>query len=133
MFDVFEKFATDETKEECGTTVHLGEGVSLLIARAGNANFLKLVQEEADRVAEESVAVSEDKAAEIDKEAMLFVLAKTILLGWEGVAYKGKPIKYSVPNAVKLLRHKEFRKLVMEHANDLDHYRAKLEDDDEKN
>ena len=34
MFDVFEKFATDETKEECGVEVSLGEGVSLTVARA---------------------------------------------------------------------------------------------------
>ena len=133
MFDVFEKFATNETKEECGTEVSLGKDVSLLVARAGNSKFLKLIQEEADRVAEQSASVSEAEAAKIDKDAMTFVLAKTILLGWKGVAYKGKPIKYSVVNAAKLLAHKDFRKLVMEHANELDHFRAKLEDEDEKN
>ena len=133
MFDVFEKFATDETKEECGVVVSLGEGVSLTIARANNANFLKFVQEEADRVAEKSVALSAEDAEALDKKTMLGVLAKTVLLGWKGVAYKGKVIKYSVDNAVKLLSHKDFRKLVMEHANDIEYYKAELEDADEKN
>lgn len=133
MFDVFEKFATDETKEECGVEVSLGEGVSLTIARANNANFLKFVQEEADRVAEKSVALSADDAEEFDKKTMLGVLAKTVLLGWKGVAYKGKKIKYSVENAAMLLKHKDFRKLVMEHANDFEHYKALWEGEDEKN
>ena len=133
MFDVFEKFATDETKEECGAVVSLGEGVSLTIARANNSGFLKLIQEEADQVAEKMVALSEKDAEALDRQTMLEVLAKTVLLGWKGVAYKGKIIKYSVDNAVKLLAHKDFRKLVMEHANDFEHYRAKLEVADEKN
>ena len=133
MFDVFEKFATDETKEECGVEVSLGKGVNLVIARANNAAFMKLIQEEADRVAEQSMKLSEEDAETLDKDSMLAVLAKTILLGWSGVSYKGKPMKYSVDNAKTLLRHKDFRKLVMEHANDFEHYKAKLEDVDEKN
>lgn len=133
MFDVFEKFATDETKEECGVVVSVGDGVSLTIARANNSGFLKLIQEEADRVAEKSVSLSDAAAEELDKEAMLVVLAKTVLLGWKGVAYKGKSIKYSIDNAAMLLKHKDFRKLVMEHANNFEHYKAKWEAADEKN
>ncbi len=133
MFDVFEKFATDETKEECGTKVSLGKGVSLTIARASNSKFLAMLQEEADRVAEQSIALNATEAEDLDKNTMLGVLATTILLDWEGVAYKGKVLKYSKENAVKLLRHKDFRKLVMDHANDFELYRAKLEDADEKN
>ncbi len=133
MFDVFEKFATDETKEECGVEVSLGEGVSLTVARANNANFLKRIQEQADEVAEKSIALSAEDAEILDKQAMTRVLAETVLLGWKGVAYKGKIVKYSTDNAVMLLTHKDFRRLVMEHANNMDHYRAKLEDADEKN
>ena len=133
MFDVFEKFATDETKEECGAEVSLGKGVSLTIARVNNTNFLKLVQEEADRVAEKSISLSEDDAEALDKETMLAVLAKTVLLGWKGVSYKGKPLKYSRENAVMLLKHKDFRKLVMEHANEFENYKAQWEVADEKN
>ena len=133
MFDVFEKFATDETKEECGVEVSLGKGVSLTIARANNSGFLKLVQEEADQVAEKSVALSGEDAEALDRKTMLTVLAKTVLLGWKGVAYKGKVLKYSIDNAAMLLAHKDFRKLVMEHANDFEHYKAKLEGADEKN
>ena len=133
MFDVFEKFATDEIKEESGVKVSLGKGVSLTIARSDNSKFLKLLQEEADRVAETVVGLNDKEAEAVDKQAMLFVLAKTILLGWEGVAYKGKMIKYSIDNAVMLLGHKDFSKLVMKHAGDIELYRAKLESDDEKN
>ncbi len=133
MLDVFEKFATDETKEECGVEVSLGEGVSLTIARANNSAFLRMIQEEADKVAEKSATLNEDEAEELDKQAMLNVLAKTVLLGWTGLSYKGKPIKYNTANAVKLLKHKDFRRLVMEHANNFEHYRADLEDKDEKN
>lgn len=133
MFDVFEKFATDETKEECGAVVSLGEGVSITVARVNNSNFLKLVQEEADRVAEKSIALSEAEAEALDKDTMLQVLAKTVLLGWKGVAYKGKVLKYSVDNATMLLKHKDFRKLVMEHADKFEHFKAQWEAADEKN
>lgn len=133
MFDVFDKFATDEKKELLGTEVVLERGVSLLIARADNTNFLKAIQKEVDDIAEKTAGMSEDEAYDFDRKSLLVVLAKTVLLGWKGLSYKGKPIKYSEDNAVMLLAHKDFRKLVMEHASKFSNYKAQLEDADEKN
>lgn len=133
MFDVFDKFATDEKKEVSGTEVVLEKGVSLLIARADNINFLKLIQKEADDIAEKTAGMNEEDAYDLDRKSLLVVLAKTVLLGWKGLSYKGRPIKYSEDNAVMLLGHKDFRKLVMQHASDFANFKAKLEDADEKN
>jgi len=133
MFDVFDKFATDEKKELSGTEVFLEKGVSITVARADNINFVRLLQEEVDALAEKTDGMSEDEAYEFDHQSFLRVLAKTILLGWKGLSYKGKPIKYSEANAVKLLAHKDFRKLVMQHSSEFANFKAKLEDEDEKN
>lgn len=133
MFDVFDKFATDEKKELQGAEVVLEQGVSLRIARADNINFLNLLQQEADAMAEKTENMSEDEAYDFDRKSLLRVLAKTVLLGWKGLSYKGKPIKYNEENAMMLLKHKDFRKLVMQHASDFANFKARLEDEDEKN
>jgi len=133
MFDVFAKFATDEKKELEGAEVILDEGVSILVARAGNKNFLTMIQEEADEFAAKAAGLPKEEAERLDKEVLLKVLAKTVLLGWKGLSYKSKPIKYSVENAMILLGHTDFRKMVMGHAVKDEGYRAKLEEEDVKN
>lgn len=133
MFDIFNEFATDEKKENEGVVIDLGNGASLLIARRDNDKYLKLVQEEADAFAISSQGLSAEAYDKADKAILTKILAETILLGWKNLSYKGKPLPYSVKNAAMLLGHKEFRRLVMRHASDMANYKAKLEDQDEKN
>jgi hypothetical protein len=133
MLDIFDEFATDEKKENEGVAVDLGGGASLLIARRDNVNYLRIVQEEADTFAVSSQGLSAEDYEKADKAILTKILAGTILLGWKNLSYKGKPLPYNVKNAVMLLGHKDFRRLVMEHASDIANYKAKLEDKDEKN
>jgi len=133
MLDIFSEFATDERKETEGITVDLGGGASLLVARRDNDNYLKLVQEEADAFAIRSQGLSAEAYEKADKDILIKILAGTILLGWKNLSYKGKQLEYNTENAVMILSHKDFRKMVMEHASDIANYKVELEDRDEKN
>ena len=133
MLDIFDEFATDEKKENEGVVIDLGGGASLLIARRDNDKYLKKVQEEADAFAISSQGLSAEAYEKADKEILTKILAGTILLGWKNLSYKGKLLPYNIKNAVMVLGHKDFRRLVMEHASDMANYKAKLEDKDEKN
>lgn len=131
--DLFAAFATDEAKENEGVEVPIGAGTKLKIARAGNANFEKALQAELDthRMALDTLPEAERKA--LDAEIYKRVVAGTILVGWSGVKYKGKELKYNVENAIMLLGMKDFRGEVMRHAQNMALYRAKAEAADEKN
>lgn len=119
--DVFKLYATDEAKEKTGVWKGLGGKSKILIARSGNRDyarlFSKLVEQSTD-----ALSTKDDAAdAEADK-IVIEVIAKTILLGWEGMEYDGAPIEYSFENAKKLLALKDFRKLVMKHADDIENF-----------
>jgi hypothetical protein len=132
MFDIFDNYATDEKKEIEGIDHEIGGGATIKVARANNLNYLKAVQKASDAVAEAN-GLSEDDTNELDQEEYRKVLATTILMGWDKLSYKGKEIKYSVKNAMMLLKHKDFRVAVMRLASKDDGYRLAREDADEKN
>lgn len=133
MYDVFALFATDEKKELEGTVIPLAKGVSMKIARMGNERYqAKMVEAaEANLAAIQSLPKAEAEA--FDLELHIKVMAETILVGFEGMSYKGKPIKYSVENAVKLLKLSEFRKAVVRHASRLENFLLAQEAADIKN
>jgi len=133
MLDIFNEFATDEKKENEGVNINLGGGASVLIARRDNDNYLKQVQKEADAFAISSQGLSAEAYEKADKEVLTKILAKTILIGWKNLSYKGKLLPYNNKNAIMLLSHKDFRRLIMKHASDMANYKAELEDQDEKN
>jgi len=133
MLDIFDEFATDEKKEIDGVDFDIGGGASLLIARRDNDNYLKMVQEEADAFAISSQGLSAEAYEKADKEILTKILARTILLGWKNLSYRGKLLPYNMKNAIMILGHKDFRKLVMKYASEMSHYKAVLEDKDEKN
>lgn len=126
--DIFTNFATDEVAENSGVWRNIGGGASLLIARNGNRRYSDLITR---RVAEhrETLDLKNDVANAKSDEILADVIGGTILLGWKGVAYKGKDLGYSVENARMLLKHKDFRGLVIRLSEEVDAYRAKLEDD----
>lgn len=124
--DIFEEFATDETLENEGTYFEIGKGTKLLIARSGNRRFAKALAAAVQK--HDKVLSQNDEAAEkLSDQIMVDVLAETILLGWENVNYRGKPLDYSVANAKMLLAHKEFRRRVSVLSEDVSAYKAKLE------
>jgi hypothetical protein len=125
--DVFQSFATDEKLEAEGTWREIKGGAKLLVARAGNSAYAKALTKQFDL--HQNVLQGDDQAAE-DKssEIMIDVTARTILLGWEGISYLGKPMDYSVENAKTLLKIKDFRRLVQDLAQQFDAYKVKEEE-----
>ncbi len=124
--DIFAKYATDESLENNGTWHEIGGGAKLLIGRQGNKQYTKTLAKlvERDR---KVLDMNDDAANARSDEIMTEVLAVSVLLGWEGIEYKGKPLPYSVENAKMLLRHKDFRRDVVALSENIDHFRAKEE------
>jgi len=122
--DVFAQFATDETLEENGTWFPIGGGARVLVARSGNRKYAKMLTKEVERN-KPALDLSDDAADKLSEEIMIGVLAETILLGWEGVSFKGKPLEYSVANAKMLLALRDFRKTVAQFADDMSAFKFK--------
>jgi len=133
--DLFAAFATDEKAEQGGTPTQLpGCGdTNFRIARDNNKAYIKLLQQRVKQ--NRAVLDSKGDAAEAKSDEIIIeVMAKTILLGWDGtVMYKGKPLEYSVDNAKTLLAHKEFRAVVNKVAADMEVFRIEKDSEDTKN
>lgn len=129
--DIFAEFATDEVAELNGTWLPYKTS-EFLVARLGNKQYADLLSKlyEQNR---KKIEAGGDEAEKLNKDLMIDVLATTILKGWENVAYRGQVLEYSVENAKKLLEHNEFRRTITDMAADVDNYRAKLEQEQEKN
>lgn len=125
MFDVFAEYATDTALENEGTWMELGEA-KFLIARSGNKNYTRQLTRAVERH-KKLLDRKDDAADKLSDEIMVNVLAETVLLGWEGVAFKGEALPYSVDNAKKLLGIKDFRRQIMELADDFDAFKVAME------
>lgn len=126
--DIFNDFATDEVKEESGVTVPFGDGSTVTVARTGNTVYTKLMIS--------TYEVNEHKVKdnpELDDLLNCQILAKTILKGWEGFTFKGKPFPYSIENATKALAIKDFRKKILVIANKFENFKVELDKADVKN
>lgn len=130
--DIFKQYATDDMKENDGVWTDIGGGAKLLIARAGNRAYSKLLTslvEKNQRVLDSKT----DAAGALSDQIMIDVAAQTILLDWESIEFKGEKQAYTVDNAKKLLGVKDFRKLVGKLADDVEAYRVADEDAVAKN
>lgn len=125
--DIFDAFATDADKELNGVDVPLGGGTSIKIARANNRRYNEELLKEYDKYEVSIKALPDDEAGELDTTIICRVVARTILLGWENLKYKGEFLDYSEENAAMLLEHKDFRIKVMSLASQLDLFKAKKE------
>lgn len=132
MFDVFKAFATDEGLENSGKKIDLGGGAYMTVARIGNENFNRVLQSKLEKHRESLDGLPDDEKAKLDKQLYLETLAETVLVDFK-LNFKGKPMKYSMANAVKLLEIKDFRAKVGKEAENIDNYRAVMEDEAEKN
>ena len=131
MLDIFAEFATDETAETEGVEMEYGDA-KLLIARSGNKNFARKLSKLYERN-QKLLDRKDDAADKLSDTLMIDCIAETILLGWSGIGYQGKPLDYSLTNAKTLLAHKDFRRKVMELAEDIDAFKVKQEAEEEKN
>lgn len=135
MTDLFSAFATDTVVEQEGTKTQLpGAGDTMYtVARMPNKHYSKLIQRQVKM--NRAVLDSKGDAAEKASDNILInVMAKTILLGWEGeITYKGKKYAYSEEAAKMLLAHKDFRETVSKVASDMDTFKLVKDEEDEKN
>lgn len=129
MFDI-NSLRTNEDKENQGVWRDLGNGAKLLLARLGNAEFSKMFAELTQPYAETGTKVP----VEVQKDISVKCLARTVLLGWEGIYDGEDELEYSYDNAVRVLTEvKDFRELVMKLAGDLDAYKDKKDEELEGN
>lgn len=125
--DIDKVFATDLTLEEEGVWVTLDEKSAIKVARIGNKKFQKLSKAFAKN--NKIVAQYVDS---IPEDAMIRIVAKSILIDWKGIKLKGKKLEYSVENAIKVLKYKDFLDLVIKVANDKEAFRQQeIEEDKE--
>jgi len=124
--DVFKQFATDDAKENSGVWCDIGDGARLLVARAGNRAYARMLARDVEKN-QRALEAKTDAAAELNTQIMVDVMARTVLLNWEGIQFKGQALPYSVDNAKMLLGVKDFRQLVNNLAGDFEAYRAAQE------
>lgn len=133
--DLFAAFATNETAEKDGTYTQIpGAGDTLfLIARSGNKNYSKLIQKMVKM--NRAVLDSKGDAAEAKSdEIFVEVLAKTVLLGWQGtVNIRGAMTTYSLDAAKTLLSLKEFRVALGKVSDDMEAFKTVKDEEDAKN
>jgi len=126
--DIFKAFATNLTAEEEGVEIKIGPDAYITVARAGNKKYSKKLTTLFDEN-KQLLETGTQEADDMSDELMIDVIATTILLGWRGLDFKGKEdLPYSVEHAKEMLAVKDFRKLVMEHAMKVEHFKAGVED-----
>lgn len=124
--DIKKQFETSEKHESGGVWVDIGDGTSLKVARLGNK-----LHSEAMRA---MLAPFKNRPQEVvPQELINDVLARTILISWEGVTEDGADVPYSHEKAVEYLSMKDFRDRVIRIAGDMETYRAEALVNAEKN
>lgn len=106
--DIKKEFGTDKTLENEGVWQDIGDGARVLVARINN----KAYSDELKRLSvPHKIAIRNDRLSdEVWLQILIEVTAKTLLLGWSGIEYDGKPLPYSTDNSMKILTEfKDFR------------------------
>lgn len=126
--DIFASFATDESLENEGKWFNLSKTAKVRVARSGNAKYVKQLRKklEENRIDLDSQG---DEANDLAEKVMIDVLADTILVGWEGLEYRGKPVEYSRLNARILLQVKDFRKKIVGFSESFEAFKVKQEEE----
>lgn len=133
--DLFAAFATNEKLEIEGTLTQIpGAGdTEFLVARGGNKHYNRLIQ----KLVKQNKFVLDSKgdtAEAKSDEIFIQVLAKTVLLGWNGtINIRGVATPYSYDAAVRLLELKEFRIALNKVADDMQTFKAVKDEEDAKN
>lgn len=126
--DIFDTFATDEVAELEGRWFPLDKNAKVLVARTGNANYKKALRE---RLKQAQVDTSDESDATENLVTQIIseTMAETILLGWQGLTYKGKALEYSKEHAKLLLSVKGFRERISGIADKLESFKVREEAD----
>jgi hypothetical protein len=127
VLDIFAEYATNDSLENDGTWMEVGDA-KFLIARTGNKKYIRKLSRAVERH-KKQLDRKDDAADKLSDDIMIGVIAETVLLGWEGVGYQGEALPYSVENAKMLLGIKDFRRQIMELADDFDAFKAVEEEE----
>jgi len=124
--DIFATYATDEKAEVEGVEFDLSSTAKVRVARAGNDKYLAELRKVLDQ--NQMALDSNDEAANtLAQKLTIDVMAKTILLGWSGLQFKGKPVDYSPEMARTMLGVKDFRKKIITLSESVEAFRVKAE------
>lgn len=136
--DIFKQFATNPNLELDGVWHDLGpaqrmkEGTNepdpasiprIKVARLNNKRYGRLLVQQYE-VNKTLLEMKGDAAEAKSEEITVDVMAQSILLGWENLEYDGAPLPntWSLDNAKKLLKVKDFRDLVGQKAAERQKY-----------
>jgi hypothetical protein len=125
--DVYKRFATDTKKENEGTWIDIGEGARLLVARAGNRKYGRLLESKLTKH-QRALDLKDEAAEKLSEQIMIEVLAESVLLGFEGLDFQGETLTYSLESAKKALSVKDFRGYVSQLAGDIERFRVAQEE-----
>lgn len=124
--DIFNQFSTVEKLEVEGVWKELGDA-KFLVARSRNDKYMEMyIKLESEH---SEVLLAGGEAAVKQREEIVYtVMAHTVLLGWQGVVkWQGKNLPYSVENAIKVLRVKDFFRVISAWSNDITNYQEAVE------
>lgn len=138
MFDIFAQYATDPNLElegawqpigaptkmkEDGVTPDPDSAPQIKVARSGNKRHSRMLVQLYE--ANKTVLDMKDEAADArNDEITIELMAKSILLGWKNIAFKGEKLTdgYDYDTARKMLAVKDFREHVSRLAADRSPY-----------
>jgi hypothetical protein len=130
---LYSRFSTDQNKEEAGVWVDFGDGVRIRIRRL-NSRRSQEVRNELNRPHADTIRRG-PLPSDVAEELMLRQIARGIISDWEGVDLgDGVSVPYTGENAYKLLKDlPEIRDHILQVSSEADNFRAKVDEDTEKN
>ena len=130
--DIRKKYETDEQAEINGVWRDLGDGAKVLIARAGNQAFKDLTAKLYEQN-KETLDADTPEARALNKKLMSAVLARTILLGWQGITEDGQTVPYSHDKAEEYLNFTDFSAEIQRLSQDRERYLKQRQEGEAKN
>lgn len=128
------QFKTDKALENSGVWLFVDDATKLLIARAGNQNYMNALK----KIIDDNGLTHAAKNGKIQTEKMLdFVkqaASQTILLDWDGLTESGKTVKYSHDRAFEMFKvYPDFFTEVMRMADNIENFQSQAEEQIIKN
>ena len=126
MLDIDKVFGFDEKMAQDGVKMELdAEGKQyFIVRRVPNSDYEHLLSGEWRRY-KKILDMKTEESEKLSQKLMANVLAKTVLIGWEGVSLKGKKLPaYSVEVAKNLLiDYPAMRTAILDFAQEMDNFR----------
>ena len=136
--NIYKRFGTDKKSEEEGVVLNFGDGLKVIVKRAGSGNreFKKAIMalERKFKTIGKGNLLSEEEEKEYN-DGMIDALCKHVIVSWTGViGQDGKEIPFSIANGVKVLTDlPEFFLEVLEQARNAENFRNEEAEEAVKN